>query len=365
MTEQISRRYVPAQFARDKARLFLVGEAPGEDETIEGRPFVGAAGHLLNNVLRALDIDREECHITNVFKIRPPQNQIEFFFEGVREAKKSGLSSENNRPPLYSGIGYLKEQYLTYLEELRNEIIKVSPPLIVAMGNTAMWALTEMTGAKNLRGHIVDCTLVKGPKVIMSYHPAAVLRQWEFKPLLFSDLQKALLYKEGVEVKREIIIEPSITDLENFYEEHIKPIKGTGIPLTFDIETGSDTILCVGFAVGGFALVVPFTSGKLNNPSYWETADKEKMALDWVKGVLEDPTIAKLGHNVLYDIQWLKAKFGICTAQPIHDTMVMFHSLQPEMRKGLNELVSMYTFAPPWKTWVSHGTKASINKQNA
>lgn len=363
MTEQISRRYVPAQFARGKPRLFIVGEAPGEEEAIEGKPFVGRAGQLLNQILKALDVEREDCHITNVFKIRPPENNVGFFFETITEAKKSGLN-KTSKYPMYSGIGYLKPDFSGFLDELKGELLRMQPDIVVALGNTAMWALTGLTGVAKLRGHLTDCALGYSCKVLMTYHPAAVLRQWEYKPLIFNDIQKALTYNSKKEINRLVLLEPNLHDLEMFYEDHIKQIKGTGIPLTFDIETGTDRIRCIGFAVGGVSIVVPFDSGNINNPSYWKTADEEVQALTWVKGILEDPTITKLGHNVLYDIQWLREKFGICTAQPIHDTMVMFHSVQPEMKKSLNELVSMYTYAPPWKTWVSHKEKTSENKKD-
>lgn len=129
-----------------EASLMLVGEAPGKNEDLEGEPFVGAAGQLLDELLSGIGVDRRDVYIANVLKCRPPGN---------RDPKEDEIDSCK---------GYLREQ-----------IRMIRPDVVVTLGNFATKLLlpTEM-GITRMRGRRFDWWL--GATLIPTFHPAAALR---------------------------------------------------------------------------------------------------------------------------------------------------------------------------------------------
>lgn len=117
------------------AKIFIVGEAPGLDEEKQGKGFVGSSGQELDRMLNEAGILRSECFITNVCKYRPAGNKIKNFFYTNKEAKELKLE-------MVRGC-YPKPQIVEGLNELKNEILEVNPNIIIALGNVALWALSE------------------------------------------------------------------------------------------------------------------------------------------------------------------------------------------------------------------------------
>lgn len=144
-----------------EARLMFVGEGPGADEDTQGLPFVGRAGQLLNNMIGAMGLKREEVYIANIVKCRPPQNRVP-------------------EP----------DEASTCLPFLLRQIAAVKPEVIVALGSTAA---TYLLGAKTslaaLRGRIHQA---HGAKLIVTYHPAFLLRDPRQKKEAWRDLQIAM-----------------------------------------------------------------------------------------------------------------------------------------------------------------------------
>jgi DNA polymerase len=142
-----------------KARLMFVGEAPGADEDIQARPFVGRAGQLLTKIIEAIGFKREEVLIGNVNRCRPP----------------------GNRAPTTDEAEMCKPFLL-------REIAAVQPDVIVVLGNTAMKNLLDTKeGITKLRGNFQD---YKGIKVMPTFHPAYLLRDPSKKKETWEDLKK-------------------------------------------------------------------------------------------------------------------------------------------------------------------------------
>jgi uracil-DNA glycosylase len=143
------------------ARLMFVGEGPGADEDASGLPFVGRGGQLLNNMIAAMGLKREEVYIANVVKCRPP----------------------NNRTPE-------PDEAHTCSPFLFKQIDVIRPKVIVALGQTAV---TYLTGEKRplsaWRGTVHP---LRGTKLIVSYHPAFLLRDPNQKKHAWADLQIAM-----------------------------------------------------------------------------------------------------------------------------------------------------------------------------
>lgn len=148
------------------ADLVLIGEAPGADEDAQGEPFVGRAGQLLTKILGAIGFKREDVYICNILKCRPP----------------------NNREPLPDEVE-LCEPYLWKQLEL------LQPKLILCLGRVAAKALLKTNESlAALRGKLHD---YHGTRVMVTYHPAALLRNPNWKRPTWEDVQKARkLYDE-------------------------------------------------------------------------------------------------------------------------------------------------------------------------
>jgi len=140
-------------------KVLFIGEAPGRDEDLKGEPFVGRAGQLLNKILAAINLDRDDVYITNILKCRPPQN---------RDPQESEIRCCEN---------YLKRQ-----------IALIKPSYICALGRiSAQWLLqTNATLGAIRAGEYY----YEGIRVIATYHPAALLRNPNFKKPCWEDMKK-------------------------------------------------------------------------------------------------------------------------------------------------------------------------------
>jgi DNA polymerase len=157
------RKQIVFGVGNPRADLLFIGEAPGADEDQQGEPFVGRAGQLLNNMITAMGIRREEVYIANIIKCRPP----------------------GNRTPE-------REECETCSPFLFRQIEVVKPKMIVALGAVAAKTLLGVNDAlANLRGRIYD---FRNTKLAVTYHPAYLLRDPRQKKETWKDLQMVMKY---------------------------------------------------------------------------------------------------------------------------------------------------------------------------
>ena len=322
--------------------ITFVGEAYGEREEWEQTPFVGPAGYELTRMLEEAGIHRANCFLTNVFNLRPPGNKIEALCGGKDDAIEGY--------PVYSKGRYIRQEFRKELDRLTRELLDVNSNLLVALGNTATWALSGRTTISRFRGTTSYSThTVRDFKVLATYHPAVVLRQWELRPTTVADLIKAKresAYPDIRRPKREIWIEPTLEDIYEFHQRYIKP----PCSLSVDIETSGRHISCIGLAPSqSIALVIPFYDPRRLGSSYWPTASMEVDAWNYIRQVLGDKRIRKVFQNGVYDIAFLWRTVGIPTLGAEDDTMLLHHALQPEALKSLGYLGSIYTDEGAWK----------------
>lgn len=322
-------------------KIALVGEAWGEQEERERTPFVGAAGWQLNQLLDEAGIRRADCFLTNVFNLRPgTDNDIERLCTRDRAEAIQGV------PSLRSGK-YVHLRYQPELDRLQRELREVRPNVTVALGATASWALLSNSAISRIRGGVAESTFIPGLKVVATYHPAAILRQWDLRPVTIFDLIKARRESEYPEIrlpKRTVYIEPTLADLEWYYDRYLH----SADIISVDIETSGDQITCIGFApTVDSALVIPFVDLRRGG-NYWPSHEEEIRAWGFVRRVLSSP-IPKLFQNGLYDMHFLLRRYGLRTVNAAEDTMLLHHALQPESEKGLGFLGSVYTNEASWK----------------
>ena len=154
-----TRRTLVFGEGNEKAVLMFVGEGPGYDEDVQGRPFVGKAGQLLTKIIQSIQLDRDEVYIANIVKCRPPQN----------------------RTPE-------PDEVLACRPFLLKQIEAVRPKIICCLGAVATQALLQ-TAEKitSLRGRAFD---LNGIRVIPTYHPAYLLRNPERKREVWEDMKR-------------------------------------------------------------------------------------------------------------------------------------------------------------------------------
>lgn len=351
-------------------RLLIVGEAWGENEAQTHQPFVGTSGILLWEMLgqafpdvapaqhaashreaynlgnawvrgRKTWLEAARIAYTNVFNLRPLNNRLETLCAKKEAISVSGL------PALVPG-SYLRPEYMPELDRLLAEIDASRPNCILAAGNTASWALLHTTNISSIRGAVAMSVTEPYTKVLPTFHPAAVLRQWSWRPITVADIIKAGLEAESPELKRPeryVTINPGLSDIVKWKDALISnPPK----LLAVDIETKGGQIACIGFARSRRdALVVPFIDPRKLHWHYWDDLTSERLAWGLVQEMLES-SIPKLFQNGMYDLQYI-FKIGIRPQAVKHDTMLLHHSLFPEMRKGLGFLGSIYTNEAAWK----------------
>lgn len=331
--------------------IAIVGEAFGEEEERLGMPFVGKSGWFLDQCLNEAGIDRGKCHITNVFMTRPkPSNDIKNLCQEDKPVER--LTYGQHVLPALDQKAWVRPEFYPHVRDLWDNLLRWQPNIVIALGNTAAWALLGQTKITKIRGTVTESLL--GLKVLPTYHPAGVLRQYKNRPVLIADLMKAERQAQFPEVrrpKRELWIEPELAHIKLFYESYY--VNASEVSL--DIETAGNQITCIGFAVNErLALVIPFVDNRKPNGSYWETPELEREAWLWVRRMLDHPSI-KIGQNGLYDLNWLWTVAGAPTHRYDEDTMLMHHAYMPELEKGLGFLGSVYTDEPAWKTMRTAG----------
>lgn len=342
---------------RTNAKIYIVGEAPGTNEELEGRPFVGGAGRLLDRLLMESGLVRRECRIGNVMRVRPPNNDFCYFY--VDRGKKVPSDA------LVEGIRYLKE-----------DIKKTNPNVVVALGNEALRALTGESGINNWRGSILFCSEV-GCKVIPTIHPASLLRAWNNLPLVMFDFKRVREEAKTSDFnirKREFKIRPT-------YGEVINEIKRlmTVDKLSFDVETDEDRhITAIALTDSPWTgMSIPFTNS--TGAPYWRV-EEEVEIWKMLKLLLEYENVKKIAQNAQFDIVILRVNpWRIHVRGLVFDTMCGHHTVYPELAasestltgkhrigggKSLGLLCSIYTRQPYYKHWGKSGNDETFWKYN-
>jgi uracil-DNA glycosylase len=325
-----------------KFKIALVGEAYGEEEERYKRPFIGRAGEQLDELLADAGILRSDCFITNCFNLRPERNDLSTLC-----VRKSEGGYVPKLPPLLRGL-YLKNEYAGELVRLFEELNAIQPNVVVLLGNTAVWAILRAGAISKIRGTCSISPYLPGIKLLPTYHPANALRQYENRHITVLDLQKAKRESEFPELRRpmrEIWMDPTIEDLECFYQDHLLPARR----IAFDVETAFQQVTCLGLAPDPTrALVLPLLDYRFPGGHYFKEASDEVLAWAWLKKALNIPGVKYVAQNGLYDLQYIWRTMGIPVSLS-HDTMLLHHALQPESRKSLGFLGSVYCNEIAWK----------------
>jgi len=318
------------------ADILICGEAPGAEEEVKGVPFVGTSGAELDRMLHEAGFLRSDCFLTNVCKYRPPENKIEHFFLDKKQTKPNELILEG-------------------IAELRDEIRKVRPRLILLMGKTALWAVTGRVGITKWRGSMLEHHYqtpdgVQHVALLMpTYHPALILREWGWRSIAIHDLRRA---KEALDrgcwpgKEKRYLVRPSFTDAMDCLGDlirraNVRQRQGfPPLPLSNDLETRGGYIACSGYAWSRTdAICIPNMC--VERPTGYFTLDEDVSLWQRERELCTHPHIELVGQNYLYDAQYTARRRGY-VPRLRHDTRLMQHVAWPGLPQGLDFLSSMY-----------------------
>jgi uracil-DNA glycosylase family 4 len=310
------------------AKIMLVGEAPGEEEDKLGRPFVGYAGHTLDNLLGQAGIARYQCLVTNVARERPPANKIFYLFEDKR-------------------CTIPKPRLRVWIEKLKEEIELYKPNIIVALGSTALWALTGEKKISDFRGYLIPCTLVPGRKVLPTYHPQEVNYKWKLYFPSVLDLRKALRHSHTPDFpENKQVFLPGVDTRQfiNYMEELIAHPEWD--KLSVDVETiqpGSH-IEELGLSHDpNFGISIYLLKGRAS-----ALPEKDELLLWQTFSRLINQKKVVM-QNGAYDIGVLWYNQHILVESLWMDTLIAAHVCWPELPRDLGFLGSICLDVPPWK----------------
>ena len=304
------------------AKIFIIGEAPGQTEELKGKPFCGGSGWELDKILKAADIRREDCYVDNIMQERPPSNDFSTFYKDKAKTQPS-------------------EGLLQGHQRVRDLIRLHHPNVVCALGNEALYAICDKRAITKWRGSILGCS---GVKVIPSIHPAMVMRQYEYFPISCFDMRRvkeeSLTPQWPLPYNDKFIINPSFEKIM----EVLKCLRNEKY-VCFDIETDMQNhqIKCLGFGWSREdAICIPiFFAG-----NSWWTLEQELAIISEIRELFLSSSVNFIAQNAQFDMIYLQDKWGVQVPNLWMDTMIAFHCVYPELPKGLDFLSSIYTHRP-------------------
>lgn len=332
-----TRKKIPNEFPTTNVpyKIAIVGEAPGEQEELYGRPFVGVSGQLLDRLLGQSNILRSSCLLSNVCQIRPAGNEISRF--------------EWNGPEITDG-----------LNQLRRDINSFNPNVIILVGSTALRASgldPKDCKITDWRGSLFICSSPTSPfygrKCLPTLHPANVLREWSGMPLVLFDLKRARSEADTPELNlQHRTLEIDLTASETCDRlDSIQP--GTFTSVDIEGYLNNWTMISVSTEPTN-AFCICFKRF---------TLDEEVQVLTSLSRVLYNPAIPKVLQNSLYDNFVLSYGFSLPIRNVYEDTQLSGWEIYSELPKALETQASIWTRQPFYK--VSHSEKARKERANS
>lgn len=312
------------------AKLMIVGEAPGEQEEIDGEPLTGPTGKFTREMLEIAGMTWGEVYRSNIERVRPPGNNL-----------KQMLPLLGKKP--FDDLPFLWE-----------EIRAVKPNAILALGGHALEGLTGKRGITHYRGSILP-SVIGFPKIISTIHPANLLQQrgegavkYNARYYVQLDFNRAVQQSQFKDFRlpiRKLEIIRRAIDLQRFLDVYRDRKK-----ISIDIEVCKAIPVCIGLAFNRHhAVSIP-----LVNVPGWKgdkISDVEKIAI-WqiLDRFLSDPSLQIIGQNFKFDHQKLEAPCGFYIPDCWFDTRAAMHCCYAEFPGSLEFMTSVLTEEPYYKS---------------
>jgi DNA polymerase-1 len=317
----------------EDASVVYIGEAPGSEEQIRKRPFVGDAGILLNKAFKKTGFVRKELYITNTVKHQPPEN---------RDPGKKEIDA--------------------YLPILEKEIQTIDPDLIILSGSVAGIPFFPYKKVGAYRGYFHDIEFAgKMRKVAITYHPAAFLHGNPLWKIYLQDLKKYKSFLDGEyeEDTTNVIVADTLVDAYNVLD-----LMASSDLYSFDLETTgfnfiNKEILCFSFTdEEGMAYVIPLWD---QDQKIFDGKNRTAL-LSKIQELFLTPGNPFIAWNGQFDINFLYELLGFENYPKILDNwfadpMLMHHLLEEETPHSLEYAAGQYLSFPPWFMPVEHYKK--------
>lgn len=311
--------------------ILIVGEYPGADELWKGIPFQGSAGAELARMLHEAGIIISECRTAYVYPWKTAGHQ-----ELLAPTKGKGTAIGATE---FRDKKYCTPKVLEGIALLEEEIAQRKPKIIITLGEMALWALTGESTLTNWRGSHLEH---QGIRLIPTFTPQIVQRNWEWRMFVVRDLSRAQAYRlkpEDYNPQWDFLVRPSYETTMQLLDTLSKEAEVGPLVLSLDIETICRHISCLGIAWStSKALCIPFMD---QGKHYWE-AHEEIAIIQKLKALLTHPNALCVGQNFAgYDNQHFAKHWGF-VPNLVFDTMLAQHTLFPGMAKSLDVLSSLY-----------------------
>lgn len=351
------------------AKIVIVGEAPGGQEVQAGRPFIGGSGQLLDRLLSEVGISRRECFVTNVCHVQPPNNDWVWF---TRKANQEHLIR-----------GMLK---------LRADLEEIKPNLVLALGSQPLQVLTGAKSITKWRGSILPSKLVPGLKVLGTFHPAAILRTYDYGAVARFDLAKAarecssphivyprrrIILPDGVWVRDGVGVTEWSWESEAWdLPEVVRRLEQSG-RYSVDIECyetspGKWELACVGFCSDpSWAVSIPADTPQ--NLAWIKRLVENDCQKIYQNGAFDTSVLMDLGYepkNFWWDTMWAHhVLYAECAGGSDEVSNMTKTKRQAAISKGLAFLTSINTNEPFYKDdgklWKASGDVRIFRRYNA
>lgn len=336
MAKKITRATsIPPQGPAD-ANVYILSHYPGTQESLLNSHFSGHASYMLKNFLGQADIDLAECRVASVFPDVSTVSLENLFVPKTDPLATTELPQLNSR--------YLPSTHRDQLTATLDDITATKPTVILALGPLPLWALTGESKLTSSRGTVFSTPY---GKVLPTYHPNIVHKQYSLNPIVSQDMLKLGREKTSPDISRPartIYYEPTLKDVEQYFAKLL--IMPKGFRLSLDVETRLGQITCLSISPSSSqSFVIPFWTSQ---PNYW-TEEEEIYVWKLLRDLINGPHFEFIFQNGLYDVQYL-ALYGIYPPAIHHDTMLLHHAMFPELPKGLGFLGSVYTNEASWKS---------------
>ncbi len=304
-------------------KLMIIQDYPTKDDVLTGNSLTGKSGAMLTRLLTAQNFEVSNSYCTSYIKFYP-----------------EGVDSHNKK--LKETLIWKLKQAESFKEILVNEINTLKPNVILCLGELALNFLTGEEGIHKYRGSILTPSLLLRlnctPKIIPTLHPRQIFQDMAALAYVPNDIKKALrfLYQKEPHKPKELIwICRNYNELCSYWSR-----AQYGEFLVFDIETYLGYITCISFCTDGKeAISVPLWA----NPNILEQTMLYKQV-----AIILASKIPKVNQNIKYDTHYLE-KWALPVNNICGDTMLLGHTLYPELPKGLYFYTSLYTDQPYYK----------------
>ena len=312
--------------------IIILGDCYGPEEERQQRPFCGTSGATLDKMLAEAGIPKRECLFRVVLPFRPANGRLDTYIDFKTNTATS-------------------QTLINAQKALHDEINTINPTLIIPLGGLALWALHGKTAISTWRGSKLN---IGGRKVIPTYAPSQIMRQWENRQIAVQDLRKAYGEADTREYNfppNNFLLRPSFRAAIATLQKLQAEAEESPLQLGLDIETRAGHTACFGIAWSAQdAICIPFMCTE-NAQGYWSQAEETAIVLE-LRKLLTHPQVKGIGQNFLYDDQYNAKHWGFLP-NITGDTMIAQSVLFPGMPKGLDFLASMY--AQNYVYWKAEG----------